>query len=208
MCAPCIECHKILKVSRNHVLLSKDRMPSYYPSTKQSAIADTEYCKKHPKEVIQFYCLTHGDLGCGDCVVPDHRSCKVDYIADVAKEFIIENEFKELEPSIRQAEDLLSRYISNVKGLFGEVENQTKDEMDKLRKFRAEINTYLDRREKELLDNLHKVKNEDENLLNTLQKDCELTKAGLEAMRMELTSGAAAGIGNRPWNTGRGWRFG
>ncbi|XP_052771584.1 uncharacterized protein LOC128211170 [Mya arenaria] len=189
MCAPCVEYHKILKVTRNHVLLSKDKMPSYYPSTKQSAIADTEYCKKHPKEMIKFYCPTHGDLGCGDCVVPDHRNCKVDYIADVAKEFVIGNQFKELEPSIKQTEDIFSGYISNVKELFGEIENQTKDEMGRLKKFRAEINTYLDRREKELLDNLHHVKNEDENLLKTLKKDCELTKAGLEAMRMELTSG-------------------
>ncbi|XP_052815709.1 uncharacterized protein LOC128242556 [Mya arenaria] len=189
MCAPCVEYHKRLKVTRNHVLLSKDKMPSYYPSTKQSAIADTEYCKKHPKEMIKFYCPTHGDLGCGDCVVLDHRNCKVDYIADVAKEFVIGNQFKELEPSIKQTEDIFSGYISNVKELFGEIENQTKDEMDRLKKFRAEINTYLDRREKELLDNLHHVKNEDENLLKTLKNDCELTKAGLEAMRMELTSG-------------------
>ncbi|XP_052815626.1 uncharacterized protein LOC128242499 [Mya arenaria] len=61
--------------------------------------------------------------------------------------------------------------------------------MDKLRKFRAEINTYLDRREKELLDNIEKVKTEDENALTALKTDCELMKTGLEAMRTELTSG-------------------
>ncbi|XP_052815518.1 uncharacterized protein LOC128242416 [Mya arenaria] len=189
MCAPCVEYHKRLKMSRNHILLSKDKMPSFYPSTKKSAIADTDYCNNHPKEMIKFYCPTHGDLGCGDCVVLDHRSCKVDYIADVAKEFVIGNEFRELEPSIKQAEDLLSGLVSNVKEIFGEVENQSKVEIDKLRKFRAEINTYLDRREKELLDNIEKVKTEDENALTALKTDCELMKTGLEAMRTELTSG-------------------
>ncbi|WAR12596.1 hypothetical protein MAR_026776 [Mya arenaria] len=78
---------------------------------------------------------------------------------------------------------------SNVKEIFGEVENQSKVEIDKLRKFRAEINTYLDRREKELLDNIEKVKTEDENALTALKTDCELMKTGLEAMRTELTSG-------------------
>ncbi|WAR12672.1 hypothetical protein MAR_026852 [Mya arenaria] len=61
--------------------------------------------------------------------------------------------------------------------------------MDKLRKFRAEINTYLDLREKELLDNIEKINTEDENALTALKTDCELTKTGLEAMRTELTSG-------------------
>ncbi|WAR12671.1 hypothetical protein MAR_026851, partial [Mya arenaria] len=77
----------------------------------------------------------------------------------------------------------------NVKELFGDVKNQSKVEIDKLRKFRAEINTYLDRRENELLDNIKKVNTEDENALSALKTDCELTKTGLEAMRTELTSG-------------------
>ncbi|XP_052817391.1 uncharacterized protein LOC128243581 [Mya arenaria] len=189
MCAPCVEYHKRLKMLRNHILLSKDRMPSFYPTTKKSAIADTDYCNHHPQEMIKFYCPTHGDLGCGDCVVLDHRSCKVDYIADVAKEFVIGNEFRELEPSINRAEDLLSGLVSNVKEIFGNVENQSKVEIDKLRKFRVEINTYLDRCEKELLDNIEKVKTEDENALTALKTDCELMKTRLEAIRAELTSG-------------------
>ncbi|XP_052815489.1 uncharacterized protein LOC128242391 isoform X2 [Mya arenaria] len=189
MCAPCVEYHKRLKMSRNHILLSKDKMPSFYTSTKKSAIGDTDYCNNHPKEMIKFYCPTHGDLGCGDCVVLDHRNCKVDYIADVAKEFVTGKSFRELEPSIKRAEDLLSGFIRNVKELFGDVKNQSKVEIDKLRKFRAEINIYLDRREKELLDNIEKVNTEDENALSALKTDCELTKTGLEAMRTEFTSG-------------------
>ncbi|XP_052815332.1 uncharacterized protein LOC128242281 [Mya arenaria] len=188
MCAPCIEYHKRLKISRNHIMLSKDKMPSFYPSIKKSAIADTEYCKDHPKEMIKFYCPTHGDLGCGYCVVLDHRSCKIDYIADVAKEFVIGNEFKELEPSIKRAEKLLSGYIINVNELSCEVENQAMYEIDRLKRFRAEINTYLERREKDLLENLQKMKNEDENVLHTLKTDCEFTKTGLESMRTKLTS--------------------
>ncbi|WAR12699.1 hypothetical protein MAR_026879 [Mya arenaria] len=72
------------------------------------------------------------------------------------------------------------------------VRNGEKDmdvEVDKLRRFRAEIKTYLDRREKELLDNIAKVKTEDENALTALKTDCELMKTGLEAMRTEVTSG-------------------
>ncbi|XP_052817706.1 E3 ubiquitin-protein ligase TRIM71-like [Mya arenaria] len=189
MCDPCIEAHKRFKVSRNHIVLSKDKMHSFYPSTKQSDIGETDYCKTHPKEMIKFYCPTHGDLGCGDCVLLDHRSCKVDYIANVAKDFIIGNEIRELEPSIKRAEDLLSGSISNVNELLDEVENQSKDEIARLRKFRAEINAYLDRREKELLDNIKKVKTDNQNVLPAFKSDCESAKSGLEAMRAELSSG-------------------
>ncbi|XP_052818160.1 E3 ubiquitin-protein ligase TRIM71-like [Mya arenaria] len=189
MCAPCIKAHKKFKMSRNHIMLSKDKMPSSYPPTKQSDIGNTGYCKNHPKEIIKFYCPTHGDLGCGDCVVLDHRSCQVQYIADVAKDYVIGNEFRELEPSIKRAEDLLSGSISNVNELLDEVENQSKYEIARLRKFREELNTYLDDREKELLDNIRKVKIDDENVLNTLKTDCESAKSGLEAMRTDLSSG-------------------
>ncbi|XP_052774422.1 uncharacterized protein LOC128213007 [Mya arenaria] len=189
MCDPCIKAHKKFKVSRNHIMLSKDKMPSFYPSTKQSDIGVTEYCKTHPNEMIKFYCPTHSDLGCGDCVVIGHRTCKVDYIADVSKDFTNEREFRELEPSIKRAEYLLSGYISKVKELFDEVEHQSKDEIDRLRKFRAEINTYLDRREKELLGDIEKMKTEDESVLTELKTDCELAKCGLVATRTELTSG-------------------
>ncbi|XP_052818174.1 tripartite motif-containing protein 45-like [Mya arenaria] len=189
MCDPCIIAQKRFKVTRNHIILSQDRMPFFYPTTKQSDIGVTLYCRDHPKEMIKFYCPTHGYLGCGDCVVLDHRSCKVDYIVDVAKEFVIGNELRELEPSIKRAEDLLSGFISNARKEMDEVEKQSKDEMDRLRKFRAQINTYLDRREKELLGNIQKMKTDDERVLAELKTDCELAKCGLVATRTELTSG-------------------
>ncbi|WAR12487.1 hypothetical protein MAR_026667 [Mya arenaria] len=129
------------------------------------------------------------DLGCGDCIVIGHRTCKVDYIADVSKDFTNGSEFREFEPSIKRAEDLLSGCISKVKELFDEVEHQSKDEIDRLRRFRTEINTYLDRREKELLGNIQKMKTEDESVLTELKTDCELAKSGLVATRTELTSG-------------------
>ncbi|XP_052819104.1 uncharacterized protein LOC128244973 [Mya arenaria] len=34
MCDPCIEAHKRFKVSRNHIMLSKDEMPSFYDGSK------------------------------------------------------------------------------------------------------------------------------------------------------------------------------
>ncbi|XP_052817863.1 E3 ubiquitin-protein ligase TRIM71-like [Mya arenaria] len=189
MCDPCIKAHKKFKMSRNHIMLSKDKMPSFYPSTKQSDIGDTEYCKNHPKEIIKFYCPTHGDLGCGDCVVLNHRSCEVDYIADVAKDFVIGNDFKELEPSIERAEDLLSGSISNVNELLDKVEKQSEYEIARLRKFREEINTFLDRREKELLDNIRKMKTDDKSVLTAVKTECESSKSGLRAIRTNLSSG-------------------
>ncbi|WAR12625.1 VPS4B-like protein [Mya arenaria] len=73
--------------------------------------------------------------------------------------------------------------------LLDEVKNQSKDEIESLRKFREEINNYLDRREKELLDNFQEVKTEDENLLTDLKTDCEAKKSGIEALRTELSYG-------------------
>ncbi|XP_052765128.1 uncharacterized protein LOC128206591 [Mya arenaria] len=186
MCDPCIKAHKKFKVTKNHIMLYEDKMPFSDPPIKQSDIGKTEYCQEHAKEMIKFYCPIHEDIGCGDCVLLEHRSCKVDYIADVAKDFVIGNK---LEPSIKRAEDLLSAYRSNAGEILDDVENQFKDEIDRMRKFREEINNYLDQREEELLNNLQKAKNDDENVLNSLRTDCESAKIELEAMRTKLSSG-------------------
>ncbi|XP_052818168.1 E3 ubiquitin-protein ligase TRIM71-like [Mya arenaria] len=188
MCTPCIESHTKFRMSRNHIMSSKDEMPTFNPSTKQSDIGDTEYCKYHPREMVKFYCPTHDDLGCSDCIVLDHRNCVVDYITDVSKSFVDGREFEWLTQFRNQFENILSESILNVKEIYDKVQNQAKVEINKLRKIRANVIYYLDRREKELLDNIRKVKTEDESLLAALKTEFESTKAKLEAMRTKMTS--------------------
>ncbi|XP_052817432.1 uncharacterized protein LOC128243603 [Mya arenaria] len=189
MCDPCIEAHTMFKVSRNHIILSKEKMLSFYQAAKQVNICDTEYCKVHTNAMVKFYCPTHRSLSCGICVVFDHSSCKLDYIVDVTKEFVNGKEFIQLRLLINRADDLLSGSTTNVKELLDEVENHSKNEIERLIMFRAEINAYLDCRERELRDSMQKMKDEDVSQLNSLNTDCQSAKAELEAMMSELNSG-------------------
>ncbi|XP_052815600.1 E3 ubiquitin-protein ligase TRIM33-like [Mya arenaria] len=173
MCDPCIEAHTRLKVSMDHIILSKEKILPFYQSARQAIVCDTEYCKVHTTAMVKFYCPTHRFLGCVSCVMFDHGSCKLDYIADLAKEFVDGKVFRQLGLSINRADDLLSGSATNVKELLDEVENHSKDEIERLIKFRAEINAYLDCRERELLESMQKIKYEDVILLTALNTDCQ-----------------------------------
>ncbi|XP_052817530.1 uncharacterized protein LOC128243674 [Mya arenaria] len=188
MCTPCIESHTKFRMSRNHIMSSKDEMPAFNSSTKQLDIGDTEYCKYHPREMIKFYCPTHDDLGCSDCIVLDHRNCVVDYINDVSKSFVDGREFEWLTQYRNQFECILTESIFHVKEIYDKVQIQSKNEINNLGKIRAKVIDYLDRREKELLDNIKEVKTEDESLLAALKTEFVSTKARLEAMRTKMTS--------------------
>ncbi|WAR12453.1 hypothetical protein MAR_026633 [Mya arenaria] len=72
--------------------------------------------------------------------------------------------------------------------IYDKVQIQSKNEINNLGKIRAKVIDYLDRREKELLDNIKEVKTEDESLLAALKTEFVSTKARLEAMRTKMTS--------------------
>ncbi|XP_052818162.1 uncharacterized protein LOC128244184 [Mya arenaria] len=138
--------------------------------------------------MIKFYCPTHDDIGCCDCIVLDHRNCEVDYITDVSKSFVDGREFDWLTQFTNQFENILSESILNVKEIYDEVQNQAKVEINELRMFRAKVNDSLVCRENELLDNIRGVKTEDESLLAALKTEFESLEDELEAIRKEITS--------------------
>ena len=67
LCTPCATSHQRSRSSRNHKLVDKGSMPRKRSEKGQENVS--EYCKDHPRELVKYYCPTHGDLLCGDCIV-------------------------------------------------------------------------------------------------------------------------------------------
>ncbi|XP_052790115.1 uncharacterized protein LOC128224339 isoform X1 [Mya arenaria] len=185
MCDPCISAHKRFAMSRNHVFLTKDKMPSFYTNKDKADFLPTEPCHEHTSEMIKFYCPTHDDLGCSDCVVLHHRNCKVEYLSETAKQYKESEEYETLNENIVHMETVISALNNEVNDSEAFVSENTKEEIQKLRTFRARINLVLDTRENMLLKSMKENEIKQKEILSKLRDGIK----GLKQTLSETTTG-------------------
>ncbi|XP_052788668.1 uncharacterized protein LOC128223427 [Mya arenaria] len=180
MCDPCISAHKRFAMSRNHVILTKDKMPSFYTNKDKADFLPTE----HTSEMIKFYCPTHDDLGCSDCVVLHHITCKVEYLSETAKQYKDSEEYKTLNENISHMETVLFALNNEVNDSEAFISENTKEEIQKLRTFRAHINLVLDTRENMLLKSMKENEIKQKEILSKLRDEIK----GLKQTLAETTT--------------------
>ncbi|XP_052788660.1 uncharacterized protein LOC128223420 [Mya arenaria] len=169
MCDLCISAHKRFAISRNHVFLTKDKMPSFYMNKNKADFLPTEPCHEHSSEMIKFYCPTHDDLGCPDCVVLHHRNCKVEYLSETAKQYKESEEYKTLNKNIAHMETVLSALNNEVNDSETFISENTKEEIQNLRKFRTHMNLVLDTKENVLLKSMKENEIKQKEILSKLR---------------------------------------
>ncbi|XP_053388543.1 E3 ubiquitin-protein ligase TRIM33-like, partial [Mercenaria mercenaria] len=91
MCQTCFDSHKQWKICRGHTMTSSEG--SMVTKERRD---DFEKCNQHLNEFIKFYCPEHEQVGCGDCMILEHKTCKVEYIRDKASMFKESKDFIDL----------------------------------------------------------------------------------------------------------------
>ncbi|XP_052759880.1 E3 ubiquitin-protein ligase TRIM33-like [Mya arenaria] len=189
MCPSCINVHGNLTATKHHTVLDKQKMPSQYPSSRKAPdVSGLELCKEHPPEAIKFFCPTHAHLSCGDCIVLNHRVCKVDYIREVAPKFIKSREFNIiLEKSLKLEEDL-KKSEEKLNANEQVVMDLCKVELKKIKDFRVKINEYLDKREQTLKKSIDNARIQDTDRLQSLRGYINTAKSTLAKTTAMLQS--------------------
>jgi hypothetical protein len=164
MCHTCFRSHLTMKLGRNHVL---GAIPGDKGRGKQKQEVK---CKKHTREAIKYYCRNHDRVVCGDCIVSDHMTCKPEFITDLGKKFEESSEFKNLlgqfkkwEVDIAESEPRIESYRKENHTLF---DNAIRE----IKKFRKDINVWLDTMEKNIEAEVRKISEENEMHLSELEK--------------------------------------
>ncbi|XP_053402780.1 uncharacterized protein LOC128558037 [Mercenaria mercenaria] len=187
LCITCYKYHCKPTPTRHHVLLDKYNMP------KRSAPASVKYgcnltCTKHASEIVKFFCKQHDAVGCGDCVILDHKSCKIDYIPDISKDFIDGGEYEQLVTRAKQLEN-------NAKSLKKEIEEDGKEvyrlytkAVWDIRAFRKQVDRYLIDMEQKLLDQCETQKKKSDTMLKAVKRELQPMQLELENLHSQLTS--------------------
>ncbi|XP_045172885.2 uncharacterized protein LOC123534630 [Mercenaria mercenaria] len=184
LCKTCFECHKRTKASRNHQLLDKDNSEKHIANKESEEC--TEKCSVHKKEIIKFFCLTHKALGCNDCVILDHRTCKIDYIPDKCAGIGDSEEYRDimekLNEKMNDAEDVMKK---------AEVRNKEIDEchariMKEILNFRKEINERLDQLQQEIQKSADEKKSNDEKIIQMVLDECANMSSYIKKLQSSL----------------------
>ena len=110
MCQSCFDTHKEWKLNRRHRFTDPTKR-----AEKRENIEYLEKCKKHLNELVKFYCPHHKKVGCGDCMVLDHKACKIEYIPDIASTFKDSGDFKELSDCVKVCQDEVNEMCDSIK---------------------------------------------------------------------------------------------
>ena len=160
-------------MTKTHTILTDDEFPSVIPPQRQDDKTESsKKCPDHPNEEIKLYCQEHDALFCVACNVLGHEQCtkfsKL-YIPDIADDFRNGPELGIRNTDIQGSDQLIVNSLADIDNCLKAVGTMKASEMDMLKKYKAKISEYLDRREKELQAEMQQIHDQDVALLHELQ---------------------------------------
>ncbi|XP_045176389.2 transcription intermediary factor 1-alpha-like [Mercenaria mercenaria] len=185
LCRNCFECHKRTKASRNHQLLDKDNLVKHVVTGKDSEEC-TEKCSVHSREIIKFFCQTHEALGCNDCIILGHRTCKVDYIPDKCAGIGDSEKYRDimgkLNEKMKDAEDIMKKAKVRDK----EIDNCHAGIIKEILNFRKEINERLDQLQQDILKDADKKKFKDKKVIEKVLDEIASISTEIKKLQSSL----------------------
>lgn len=150
-----------------------------------------EKCPKHTQNIIIYFCNTHDEVGCHECMSTTHSACAKNNIADIAEgtkdSVSYETLLEELHSIKRHTE-----------------KNETKAEENKLksgiclstalldiRTFRQDINTHLDQMEEEIAGEAKQINLNYRLLMNGIIEESQALRGKVEHLLKEVKEAEA-----------------
>nr|XP_045613076.1 E3 ubiquitin-protein ligase TRIM33-like isoform X2 [Procambarus clarkii] len=134
LCDQCIQAHKRVKVTKDHVIKAKGEVDSDSPSAK-TQVKKSLFCNVHTKEKLNLYCQTCDQLTCRDCQLIEHREHKYKFSEEMAS--LTRDRLRQFLMDIRKKRG----YIENAKELVAERRQQILNKQDSVQ---ADINRLVE----------------------------------------------------------------
>jgi hypothetical protein len=72
-------------------------------------------CDQHTKKIIKFYCSRHDKVGCDDCMILHHKSCRIELIPDTVNDYRDSELFKHLTRDVNEANSEATKMLTYIK---------------------------------------------------------------------------------------------
>ncbi|XP_053390579.1 uncharacterized protein LOC128553454 [Mercenaria mercenaria] len=187
LCKRCLEFHQRTNAFNHHQLLDKDNMGFYETASTTTSQVCTEKCTKHTDEVIKFFCPEHKALGCHDCMIMDHRTCKIDYIPGNCAGVEDSEEYKGtmwlLNQKLKEIDFIMKKATIRDKKIDVCYDNLFKQ----IVKFRKEINDHLDQLQRQLKKEADRKKSDGKQVIKTVLQTFTNVSADFNKLQSNLS---------------------
>ena len=182
LCDNCARAHKNSKATRNHKLLTRDEMP------RKKLAAVQKFCSKHDDKQIKYFCERHDQLCCSACQSTEHRQCKIAYVNEIAGEYVASKEYQNLLKQIKILErKLIETRLQSEKNC-EDVNQCLTTLISDIQHFRSQVNTSLDKLEKQIREEAQKIKTDDLKSMESISTQSESIQKHLSEMSSTLES--------------------
>jgi hypothetical protein len=128
------------------------------PNVALPTVTQNETCTKHVNEIIKYFCISHDAVGCGDCMIIDHKFCKIDRIQDISTDYFDGTEHQNILRKVEQFVKDIDEIKRELQASEGNVRLAYAKAIKDVAAFKKEIIDYLDDAESEMLDLINERK--------------------------------------------------
>ena len=183
ICSSCIKVHRKFAGTKHHVIKSKAEMPKLLTIRSDPC---TELCDVHKNEIVKYYCKEHDSVGCRDCMVLDHTSCKVQLVADVScnyddndELFLIKHRIKHIKKNLDSCKKEIGRSLQSADEIKTSI-------IKEIQQFRNDMDIYLDKVTTALIQEVEKLNASDVSRQQKLQAQCKEMTEDIKKMQKKL----------------------
>ena len=177
LCNQCCNDHMKFAVLMHHRL--SDISDTHVATRNNQGSKPTINCKLHTDKLVEFYCRKHNVTACGACVVLDHVSCRSEYIPDISLDYKNSDNFLHINNNLERLVKHVTEFIQGTEDSIKRTKENSQHLIADIKRYRKEINQYLDRKEKELEDKTDKLQNADLKKLGQMKDDFDKYKTDL-----------------------------
>jgi BMFP domain-containing protein YqiC len=182
ICSSCITAHRKLASTKSHMIKSRDEMPTYQAESDPC----TELCDVHVNEIVKFYCQQHDSVGCGDCMVLNHTSCNVKLVSDVSSNYDNSDDLFGIKHRLDHLRKNIASCEKEIKGSLETAEEIKTNTIREIKRFRKEIEDYLNKMEEDLLQKVDEMSASDFSTQRKLQDQCNALARDIEEFENKL----------------------
>ncbi|XP_060588313.1 E3 ubiquitin-protein ligase TRIM71-like [Ruditapes philippinarum] len=182
ICSSCITAHRKLASTKSHIIKSKEEMPTNQAESDPC----TELCDVHVNEIVKFYCQEHDSVGCGDCMVLQHTSCKVQLVSDISSNYENGDDLFGIKHRIDCIQKNIASYEKEIECCLKTAEEIKTNAISDIKRFRKEIEDYLNKMEADLLQKVDEMSASDFTTLRKLPDKCKTLASNIEEFRNKL----------------------
>ena len=152
LCKDCHKTHSRANVSKTHKILTGEDMPE----KKRNKPKYAAKCDKHPDSDLNIFCPYHRTVCCAKCKVLEHRSCgKTEKVSELSEKQNKDDNSLKLE-SLKVILNEFIRIQSVIDTLKSDLESQSSDIINTIKRERKELDKALDRLESDMIGKVDK----------------------------------------------------